>query len=1537
VSSAAADEEPHRIAGSAMLKLQHSIRKQTLHIETESEALALALQPRVSDINRRYFLPVIERLLIEFSVPGRQIKIVKLDVDLGELPFARFAEAAAERLDQEFRRALIETLRQQDEGPTVLHRSQPEQTSHLELFEHYLLRGTLPFWAPHAETLTFEEMLLKLAADDPAGLIAMITKHGRQKHVLERLVLQLAEATLQYLVRLLEPEHARLIIAYLLDLRNIHHVEPVFPVSDKKFSNIIWVVVLSYVVEEPGSQFNRRSFVKGLFQKMARSEGLEYTQIMAMVHRGLQETQKRRSLDASLTAVISELVQELNPDTRLESATLADTSQAVLRTEELRLEPNASPDADHRRQLARTSRLKLLEHCLLHDTLPFRALHRPSFSFAGLVAELAGEDPSGLVALIRKHPQPERVLERLVLQLGETLRRRLLQLLAGEHAELMVAYLTDLRKIHGVQPLGLLGAERFTRRLWLTVLSYALHAPASQFDRKSFVRSLLQSVARSEGREYGEILEMVRLSAQADVKNGPLESSLVAVITELAGELDEARFREKAETKDNSQTLLQALASDFTNRTDDAGDRVGDAVACLDFYLSMEQETDRKAWLDHNGRRGLLPYLAVHDPSRTRQLIVGLAARSEPGLPSVVHRLLQAFPPVDLLAVLANEHGEFITRLIAVVCKAGAQAPHAGLVQPDTLGRALWQTALDYLLREPAGRWDRRIIVCQVVEVGAERFGVSPGSLAGMAASALGRAAGTVEASLAQSIERLARTLDHRRHQRAGQGRPAQAFFARYDQVEVLRYYLRYGVLPWSALLRDPDLTAGSAIAALPELPRSLLSHVFAGDHADDQLRVLLRAVRMMPEECLERLLLRLYPQLAYDDSPFRLAVSAFAAQAEDKHVFYAQFLAATLNGDSLDLEQLAASALVQVRAAAPVRPADPARWEAHAQKSAIANQLRFGKTARAGGPTLAVLLHALIATHPEDARNFCRALRSTPGLAAELIRHCNPALFDRLLELLCPGESATLRALLQKLSAIPVTYLSCSAESMREVIFDEVIRLEEGKSRAVAFLFARVIRKLFATPLHEEVRQWLLPGTAAWTASVELPIAQVNAFASSIAGSAQEQAPSPKSPVLRDEVLAILDGERFEPNVPGNRQKTVGPRGPALLSDDAFQHALIVTLENYPEEIYASVMRTVENQVRREHWAETLPETALARLTYLLEPRMHRTLLDAAEVLASAWPAAAPSLSTAFAGRKLFWTFLLEFFARTTAPGRSVKRLVEFFFEYTAVRCHAALLAAPDRLRVGTKLLEHAGHLANAGGRANLHAILQRNRNRLLSSWEGSSLSLVTPTANLKRRPTPSADESGRPHRRSIKTAFSMPVEPDDEVTAAPIYIDNAGLVLSGPFLPHLFQTLDWLDSGHEGRAGLRDHDAISRAVHLLQYLVDGRTSAPEPLLVLNKILCGVPPSAPIAGEIEPTDREREICERLLRAMIENWKSISNTSIAGLQETFLQRDGRLERSDEGWKLRVQRKTVDVLVDQIPWSISLIYHRWMPQPLYVEW
>ena len=126
-------------------------------------------------------------------------------------------------------------------------------------------------------------------------------------------------------------------------------------------------------------------------------------------------------------------------------------------------------------------------------------------------------------------------------------------------------------------------------------------------------------------------------------------------------------------------------------------------------------------------------------------------------------------------------------------------------------------------------------------------------------------------------------------------------------------------------------------------------------------------------------------------------------------------------------------------------------------------------------------------------------------------------------------------------------------------------------------------------------------------------------------------------------------------------------------------------------------------------------------------------------------------------------------------------------------------------------------------------------------------------------------------------------------------------------------------------------------RATHMLQFLVNGSTSSPEYLLVLNKFLCGIKTGEPIEREIELNQKEKEVLEGLLQGMIQNWKVLGNTSVAGLRETFLQREGRLQLKNDAWHLLVEPRTFDMLLDQLPWSYSTIKYPWMERVIYVEW
>lgn len=164
--------------------------------------------------------------------------------------------------------------------------------------------------------------------------------------------------------------------------------------------------------------------------------------------------------------------------------------------------------------------------------------------------------------------------------------------------------------------------------------------------------------------------------------------------------------------------------------------------------------------------------------------------------------------------------------------------------------------------------------------------------------------------------------------------------------------------------------------------------------------------------------------------------------------------------------------------------------------------------------------------------------------------------------------------------------------------------------------------------------------------------------------------------------------------------------------------------------------------------------------------------------------------------------------------------------------------------------------------------------------------------------------------------------------------YIDNAGLVLTAPFLPTFFKTLGLLDGKK-----FKDNDDAERAMHILQYLVSPQEQNPEYLLVLNKILCGIPINQPVSNNIEITKSEKEEVQQLLQSMINHWKALKKTSPSGLQEGFIQRAGKLTFKEENnaWLLQVEQQSMDILLSSIPWSYSVVKLPWLPDLLRVEW
>lgn len=163
--------------------------------------------------------------------------------------------------------------------------------------------------------------------------------------------------------------------------------------------------------------------------------------------------------------------------------------------------------------------------------------------------------------------------------------------------------------------------------------------------------------------------------------------------------------------------------------------------------------------------------------------------------------------------------------------------------------------------------------------------------------------------------------------------------------------------------------------------------------------------------------------------------------------------------------------------------------------------------------------------------------------------------------------------------------------------------------------------------------------------------------------------------------------------------------------------------------------------------------------------------------------------------------------------------------------------------------------------------------------------------------------------------------------------FITNAGLVILHPFLQSLFEQLN-LCKNDIWTKKMNQHKAIL----LTQFMITGQEKSFENELFLNKILCGFPVESVVNTQLKITKKEKEKCYSLLQAVSEYWKVMQKSSVEALQESFLQRNGKIIIQGESrFELWVEEKGFDILLEQLPWGIGMVKTPWMEEYLICNW
>ncbi|HVG92573.1 MAG TPA: contractile injection system tape measure protein [Alphaproteobacteria bacterium] len=356
------------------------------------------------------------------------------------------------------------------------------------------------------------------------------------------------------------------------------------------------------------------------------------------------------------------------------------------------------------------------------------------------------------------------------------------------------------------------------------------------------------------------------------------------------------------------------------------------------------------------------------------------------------------------------------------------------------------------------------------------------------------------------------------------------------------------------------------------------------------------------------------------------------------------------------------------------------------------------------------------------------------------------------------------------------------------------------------------------------------------------------------------------------------------------------------------FMNDLAQAFITQPKKFRKQMQRAADRSLERKRIAWLFPPQALKHLWPMLLPSDH----EQAALCLDALSAAAISCSSGSVSESLRMACVEELLQ---VAGRAEKSRWE----------------TTDFLRLAIRRLQKDHSLRPA-------KVFEHLRKELAShtSDVGSQLG---PALDRAERETALLPITRRPGKPAPPVLASRRI-PGAEKTPAPLpagepfYVGNAGAILLWPFLGRYFQTLGLLENN-----SFRGEAEKSRAIHLVQYLATGKLEAPEHELLLNKLLCGVRPEEPLHPVTAVTEAEEDLSQQLLNSVIRTWDKIRNTSIDGLRQSFLVREGQLLRrdSDDSWMLTVSTRSYDMLLDSLPWRLSLIRQPWMQTALHVKW
>lgn len=432
--------------------------------------------------------------------PGRNLHVDNLTIDVGEMSFEALdrdlADKVLEKLEQEVALLILHDNAAVESG--VVNEGNTLSRSYAALFEYFLLKGVLPWWAGSDGSDSPASVLEHLLTTSPEALRKMLVRVGDNGQVRRRLVYQFTEQEIRAVISVLEPSEASFIFDYQTRVVTIQKEVQLVKSEISVFEKAVWEFIITYLLVDRGSHFNRKEFIKGNLMRLAAHFNVTFSSLLSLFASVIVKNASEMMGVDSLQVLILEIAAEEEEPESVKRITAPAKNQLQKKKEEIQ---------DH---------LDLVRYFLTFGSFPWWSSGVYHNELRNIVSSLLKQTPRTFELLIRNVGRTQYTRSLIVKTFEEPVLREILFAIEPENSEYIIDYIDEVKKSHQKNGPVKAQSSELTESVWEFILEYLLVDRGSEFNRRMFIESNIRMLSGRYNLSYVELLAFMVRSIAVD-------------------------------------------------------------------------------------------------------------------------------------------------------------------------------------------------------------------------------------------------------------------------------------------------------------------------------------------------------------------------------------------------------------------------------------------------------------------------------------------------------------------------------------------------------------------------------------------------------------------------------------------------------------------------------------------------------------------------------------------------------------------------------------------------------------------------------------------------------------------------------------------------------------------------------------------------------------------------------------------------------------------------------------------------------------